>query len=162
MKIPDRILNWKSDKLAFRICLPLLVSALIAVMAQTEEVPLLSMLVFGLGVSITIGSYILYTTLLPFQLLDRKPPLGHAILTITLLSMVFVVPMALGEYLFLFYWAFALSHLVLTYRIAKLILAQEQRKGIWEYLILMWLLFNPLLGLWSYKRRLENLNSMDS
>lgn len=128
--------------------------ALIAIVVQAKEASFLSMLS---GLILTIGGYITYTTLLPFQLLGRKPPLGHAIFTIAMLSMALLVPMALGESLILFYWAFTFSHLALAYRIAKVILQQEQRKGIWEHLNLMWLLFNPLVGLWSYTKRLENM-----
>lgn len=167
MTFLDKIFEWKTDKLLWVSYLPSLLGLCLTIFSIRLEHIEVGLLFLIIGVCCTISCQILYTSVLPFRTLNLKTPVWLVIPSIIVIGL-FLVSIAVNLTsnldglisIYVFILTLMVTELTRGQRIATFILKKEERTGFMDMILLMWLTLNPLVGLWSFRKRVENLKTV--
>lgn len=166
MNLAHWIIDRKPNQIALLLVMPLVFGFMLLLIIGSNEPPeLLALLAITLIFQLCI--YGLYTQLMAIQLIKintDEPVISRSRLIILGISSPLLFILACIGFLqqstlvFLFIIA-SIVELVRLHSITKLIISSEktQSKSFWVYVATLWILVNPIVGIWSFHKRVYNI-----
>lgn len=165
MKLKHWLLSIRVNFLVFILLLPMLLSFLVLLVVGKRD-PGLILGILASCILFQLGLYIGYTSFLGIIVTPHCPEtifLKRPILISSLSSMLASIWLGISFSSGLPYLTYALlmlsvSEILRVYFIARIFLTTERQPlNFWNYLTTMWVLLNPLIGIWALQRRVKNL-----
>lgn len=157
MKALKSILKLKADQSIILLLAPALIGAIVAAFLYKNSAPATIYITLAFGVWLTLGGSILYTSMFCYGTLKREIPWQQTLGSILVLLLYFIFIEGAGTRLFLGLTFFSLE-IWRAYKIASLWLqAEGRRKNFLDFMVLIWIIVNPLIGIWSLHRRAQQI-----